>query len=136
METDRCIADAAGTVTGCKLGRRRLKWMDYGKTAISLLDLRTGKAVRINRERLRYPPDGCTDEEMVAFYEAIPDEELFVATDVEIPLRLVDLPGKPLDVAVCEICKEEIIDGRQIIVDGHVFCKGCHGGHYYKKVGE
>ncbi|MEG1972972.1 MAG: FmdE family protein, partial [Oscillospiraceae bacterium] len=106
VETDRCIADAAGTVTGCKIGRRRLKWMDYGKTAISLLDLKSGKAVRISRERLLYPPDGADNEAMVAFYEAIPDEKLFKAEDVEIPLRPVDLPGKPLEITRCEICME------------------------------
>ncbi|MEG1549544.1 MAG: FmdE family protein [Ruthenibacterium sp.] len=132
VETDRCIADAAGTVTGCKIGRRRLKWMDYGKTAIALLDIGTGKAVRIHRKERIFAPDGAEGEAMIAFYETIPDETLFTATEVAISLRAVDLPGKPLDVAVCEICKEEVLDGRQIVVDGHVFCKGCHDGHYYQ----
>ncbi|MEG1584426.1 MAG: TraR/DksA C4-type zinc finger protein, partial [Anaerovorax sp.] len=105
------------------------KWMDYGKTAASFLNLKTGKAVRIYRERLIYPAEG---EDLEAFYEAIPDEELFVAQEIEIPIRTEDLPGKPLMIHTCEICGEEIIDGRHIEIDGHIFCKGCHGGHYYR----
>ncbi|RPF42175.1 formylmethanofuran dehydrogenase subunit E [Hydrogenoanaerobacterium saccharovorans] len=132
VETDRCIADAVGTVTGCKIGRRRLKWMDYGKTAVSFLNLQDGQAVRIYREKLIYPADG---EDLVEFYEALSDEELFIAQPIEIPIRPEDMPGKPIMAATCEICGEEVIDGRHIQVDGHIFCKGCHGGHYYRVKG-
>ncbi|MEG0292599.1 MAG: FmdE family protein [Anaerovoracaceae bacterium] len=129
VESDRCLTDAIGTVTGCKLGRRRLKWMDYGKTAASFLDLSTGKAYRIWREKLIYPSE---NEDMVAFYNKFSDEELFKFKEVTITPRAEDLPGKPLTITKCEICGEEIIDGREIKIDGHIFCKGCHGGHYYQ----
>lgn len=130
VETDRCLADAIGTVTGCKIGRRRLKWMDYGKTAASFLDLQTKKAVRILRTKHIYPPE---DTDMIEFYESMKYEELFELREVEILIRPEDLPGKPLVVTRCEICKEEILDGRHIEIDGHIFCKGCHQGHYYRK---
>ncbi len=31
VEIDRCAADAIQAVTGCKLGKRTLKYRDYGK---------------------------------------------------------------------------------------------------------
>src|SRR2546422_4190472 len=33
VETDRCAADAVAVVTGCRLGKRALKFRDWGKVA-------------------------------------------------------------------------------------------------------
>lgn len=128
VECDRCLTDAIGTVTGCKLGKRSLKWMDYGKSAATFLNLQTGKAVRIYRKMRLYPPEG---EDLIAFFDAIPDEEMFSATYVGVHYRQEDLPGKPLDAMTCPRCGEEVIDGRQVIRDGVAMCKACAEGAYY-----
>ena len=47
VEMDRCAADAVAQVTGIKLGRRSLKFMDYGIMAATFLNLETGKAFRV-----------------------------------------------------------------------------------------
>src|ERR1700683_5439669 len=47
IEIDRCATDAIGVVTGCRLGKRALKFRDWGKMAATFVDLETGKAVRI-----------------------------------------------------------------------------------------
>ena len=47
VEIDRCATDAIQSVTGCKLGKRTLKYVDYGKMAATFLDTETGRAVRI-----------------------------------------------------------------------------------------
>src|SRR5215813_1053247 len=47
VEIDRCAADAINTVTGCRLGKRTLKYHDYGKLAATFLNLQTGEAVRV-----------------------------------------------------------------------------------------
>src|SRR3979409_434237 len=47
IETDRCLADAVETVTGARLGKRTLKFLDYGKLAAPFLNVETGKAVRV-----------------------------------------------------------------------------------------
>src|SRR2546423_328653 len=47
VEIDRWLADAVETVTGSRLGKRTLKFLDYGKLAATFLNLDTGKAVRI-----------------------------------------------------------------------------------------
>jgi formylmethanofuran dehydrogenase subunit E len=51
VEMDRCATDAVRSVTGCTLGKRTLKFMDYGKMAATFLNLRTGMAVRVGRSR-------------------------------------------------------------------------------------
>lgn len=45
VEADRCIADAVASVTGCSLGRRRLKWFDYGKMAATFVDMYSNKGI-------------------------------------------------------------------------------------------
>src|SRR3990172_6319956 len=47
VEMDRCATDAVQSVTGCSLGHRTMKFMDYGKMAATFLNLRTGKAIRV-----------------------------------------------------------------------------------------
>src|SRR5271168_3702676 len=39
VEIDRCATDAIAVVTGCRLGKRALKFRDWGKMAASFLDL-------------------------------------------------------------------------------------------------
>src|SRR5258708_26735190 len=47
VEIDRCMADAVSAVTGVRLGKRSLKYVDYGKVAATFLNTETQKAVRI-----------------------------------------------------------------------------------------
>ena len=129
VECDRCLTDAIGTVTGCKLGRRNLKWMDYGKSAATFLNLKTGEAIRITRGKTESPPDGA---DLVAFFEKIPDEEMFIYSHVNVLYQPEDLPGKPLSASLtCPKCGEKVMDGRQVIHNGAEMCKACAHGAYY-----
>ena len=47
IEIDRCMTDAIGVVTGCRLGKRALKFRDWGKVAATFVDLESGRAVRL-----------------------------------------------------------------------------------------
>src|ERR1700724_328651 len=47
VEIDRCATDAIGVVTGCRLGKRALKFRDWGKMAATFVDLETHRAIRI-----------------------------------------------------------------------------------------
>ena len=129
VECDRCLTDAIGTVTGCKLGRRNLKWMDYGRSAASFLNLQTGDAIRISSKKKNNPPDGM---DMVEFFEGITDEAMFNIQPVQIHYRPEDLPGKPLDKMTCPICGEMVMDGRQVEKNGVAMCKACANGAYYE----
>lgn len=128
VECDRCLTDAIGTVTGCKLGRRNLKWMDYGKSAATFLNTQTDEAVRIYRKERVYPAEG---QDLVEFFNSIPDEKVFSVNQVKVHYNPTDLPGKPLDSMICPICGEEVIDGRQVTRDGQQICKACSAGAYY-----
>src|SRR5437762_4075426 len=47
VEIDRCATDAVMVVTGCRLGKRALKFRDWGKMAATFIDVGTGKALRV-----------------------------------------------------------------------------------------
>ncbi len=47
VEMDRCATDAIQALTGCSLGKRTLKFLDYGKMAASIINLETQKASRV-----------------------------------------------------------------------------------------
>src|SRR5215212_270962 len=47
VEIDRCVTDAVSAVTGVRLGKRSLKFLDYGKVAATFLNTETGEAVRV-----------------------------------------------------------------------------------------
>jgi formylmethanofuran dehydrogenase subunit E len=128
VEADRCLADAVTIVADCHIGKRRLKWHDYGKMAASFLDTQTGKAVRVCAISEKRPRGG---EDMVAFYQSIPDAELLRIQPVTIELAEDDLPGRPRHKTFCESCGEKILDAREVIVGGRVLCKPCAGEPAY-----
>lgn len=136
VECDRCLADAVISVANCHLGRRRLKWYDYGIMAASFCDLASGTAIRITQRR-DVPHAPRDKDEMLAFFAGLSDDELFQVNEVELPdFMEYDLPGKPRKTEVCESCGERIHDGRGVVRDGHVYCKRCAGEHVYYKLGQ
>ena len=139
VEIDRCATDAIQSVTGCSLGKRTLKFFDYGKMSATFLNLRTGKAVRIvakeeSRELAKkYFPDirdkyQCQTEA----YKIMPNEELFEWKVVEVNLRPEDMPGRPLKRIKCERCGEYVQDMREVYLGARAVCKPCSGSTYYK----
>ncbi len=141
VEIDRCATDAIAAVTGCSLGRRTLKYLDYGKMAATFLDLHTHRAVRVGaldsaRERAHdYAPTGMDkhEAELVA-YQAMPDEKLMAIQSVEVTLSEFDLPGRPLRRVACTQCGEGINDGREVIQNGKILCRACADGAYYHQI--
>ena len=72
VEADRCIADAVCAVTDCSLGKRRLRWIDYGKMAATFIDMNTNKGIRIVvTSKLHVPKDG----DIVSFWREVPNNE-------------------------------------------------------------
>jgi formylmethanofuran dehydrogenase subunit E len=142
VEIDRCMADAVSAVTGVRLGKRSLKYVDYGKVAATFLNTETDRAVRIAAlESARTLADERFSEikdkrerQFRAYSEAT-DEDLFKVELVSVVLRDIDLPGSPRSRVTCAICGEGVNDGREVIVaDGDPVCRGCERGNYYSKV--
>ena len=139
VEIDRCAADAIQIVTGCKLGKRTMKHIDYGKLAATFVDIKNGNAVRIavrtdTREgaKRRRHPEWTKQDIEVAAYKAMSDDELFNIARVKVQIPEEDMPGPPKRRVVCEQCGEEINDSRDVTLDGKILCQHCAYGGYYQ----
>ena len=122
IEIDRCATDAIYAVTHCTMGRRRLKFIDHGKLAATFVDLATDKAVRLAVISEHFPPE---DGDLMQFWSAIPDEEMFKIQQVVKIVPPEDRPGKPLRSTTCQDCGEKVMDGRDVTVAGRTLCRGC-----------
>jgi formylmethanofuran dehydrogenase subunit E len=136
VEIDRWLADAVEAVTGARLGKRNLKFLDYGKLAATFLNVRTGEAVRIvalgSSRRLadeRYPEIESKYARQMRFYREAKNEELFAVKAVAQGLNEMDAPGHPRSRVICVHCGEEVNDGREIAVrDLGTLCRPCAFG--------
>lgn len=139
VEIDRCMADAVAAVTGVRLGKRTLKYVDYGKVAATFLNTEANRAVRIvaleSARTLadeRFPTIANKRERQFKAYAEATDAELFKTEFVEVELRENDAPGSPRSRMICSICGEGVNDGREIRQeDGSVLCRACDGAKYY-----
>jgi formylmethanofuran dehydrogenase subunit E len=133
IEIDRWLADAVELVTGARLGKRTLKFLDYGKLAATFLNRETGAAVRIvAREssrglaELRHPEIESKYERQMRTYREASDEELFDVMPATVELSPLDAAGHPLSRAVCQHCGEGVNDGREVrLLNGIVLCRPC-----------
>jgi formylmethanofuran dehydrogenase subunit E len=139
VEIDRCAADAIAAVTGCRLGKRTLKHVDYGKMAATFVDTQTGQAVRVlaleeSRDQAwRYARPGMSKHEVQReAYKVMPDNWLFAVQKVEVDLRPEDQPGPPISRLACDRCGERISDRREVRTNGYVLCRACANGSYYR----
>ena len=139
VEIDRCAADAIAYVTGVKLGRRSLKFMDHGIMAATFLNLETGKAFRIlSRESARdkaveYAPQAKDRAaRQLEAYRTMPLSELFEVQEVQIDLPAQDMPGPTRFKAVCENCGIWVRDKKEVYLGGKVLCKACAHGTFYR----
>jgi len=138
VEIDRCVTDAISVVTGCRLGKRALKFRDFGKVAATFVDVREGRAVRIlaresARERARqlYPDVAGRRRQQMLAYRHMTGEELFQVQWVRVPLAAEDLPGYKGPRPVCAQCGEPISFRREVVRDNRTVCRACAGERYY-----
>jgi formylmethanofuran dehydrogenase subunit E len=138
VEMDRCTADAVAHVTGAKLGRRSLKFMDYGIMAATFLNLETGAAFRVlSTEESRdlaavYAPEieGKGARQLEA-YRRMPDSVLFRVQKVKVRLDDCDLPGPTRRKVACSRCGQIIRDRREVIDHDRPVCKPCSVNCYF-----
>jgi len=137
VETYRCPADALLAVAGCQPGKRTLRILDYGKTAATFVNLRTGKAVRVS---MNDKEEDKTQEKTREMIEADPHtkewamrpaEDLFDIREVKVEIKPEHLPGKPLSIVTCSVCGERVMDLREIRKNGKIYCRSCVDGERY-----
>jgi formylmethanofuran dehydrogenase subunit E len=132
VEIDRCATDAIQAVTGCSLGKRTLKFLDYGKMAATFINTDSGKAVRVlARDDARdkatlYAPDAATarDAQKQA-YAVMPEELLFSIEAASIHVPEQDLPGYRSPRTLCSRCGEGINLRREVYSNGTMLCIPC-----------
>jgi len=139
VEMDRCAADAVAFVTGAKLGRRSLKFVDYGIMAATFINLKTNQAYRIisteeSRDLVTEYAPGFNDKtaQQLEAYKRMPDNILFRVQKVHVPLSEYDLPGPTRKKATCARCGQVVRDNREVIIDGKSYCRPCAHGAYFK----
>src|SRR5215470_14632352 len=139
VEIDRCATDAVPIVTGCRLGKRALKFRDFGKVAATFCDLVADRAVRVaakesskHRAREMYPEIADKNAQQMRAYREMPEEELFDVQWVRVRLGPEDMPGYKAGRVLCAECGEGINFKREVVRDGRVLCRSCAGERYYE----
>jgi formylmethanofuran dehydrogenase subunit E len=137
VEIDRCVTDAVALVANCRLGKRALKFRDWGKVAATFCDLQTGRAVRIaakesSKQAAKELFHGLPrDEGQQKAYAQLPDDLLFSKEWVKVEIQPHDLPGYKGPRIVCAECGEGINFNREVVRNGRTFCRACVGEKYY-----
>jgi formylmethanofuran dehydrogenase subunit E len=132
VEVDRCMTDAVQVITGCTLGHRSLKFIDYGKFAASFINLASGQAVRATI-RESFDSSGAI-EEVAACIAQMANSELVILENVKIEIALTDMPGHSHQRAYCFVCGERVVDAREVLKEGQTWCRSCAGKSYYSRI--
>jgi formylmethanofuran dehydrogenase subunit E len=139
VEIDRCATDAVAVVTGCRLGKRALKFRDWGKVAATFIDISTGKAIRIAAKesskalaRQMHPEIEDKNQQQMRAYREMSDADLFTQQWVKVELLPEEFPGYKGERIVCEECGEGINFCREVRSNNRVVCRACAGERYYK----
>ncbi|HLH36652.1 MAG TPA: FmdE family protein [Alloacidobacterium sp.] len=132
VEIDRCATDAIGVVTGCRLGKRALKFRDWGKMAATFVDLESGRAIRIAAKesskalaREMYPEIENKNQQQMRAYREMNDNHLFDEHWVRVTVGPNEMPGFKGERIACDICGEGINYDRFVRRNGQILCLSC-----------
>jgi len=141
VEIDRCATDAVAVVTGCRLGKRALKFRDWGKVAATFIDLESGRAIRIaalesskQKARELHPGIENKNQQQMKAYREMSDADLFSTQWVKVDVPASELPGFKGERITCAKCGEGINFKKEIIRDGQTLCRACAGEQYWMEV--
>jgi formylmethanofuran dehydrogenase subunit E len=149
VEIDRCATDAIAVVTGCRLGKRALKFRDWGKMAATFVDVSTRArpseawtghpAIRIAAKesskklaREMHPEIESKNQQQMLAYREMAEDDLFTKQWVKVELPEEEFPGYKGERIVCAECGEGINFRREVVRDGRTLCKACSGERYYE----
>lgn len=132
VEIDRCATDAIAVVTGCRLGKRALKFRDWGKMAATFVDLPSNRAIRIaaresSREAAQqlHPEIENKNQQQMLAYRQLSDDVLFTEEWVKVALDAKEFPGYKSTRIQCAACGEGINYDRYILRDQQILCHAC-----------
>ena len=138
VETDGCFADGVSAATGCTLGHRTMRLVDYGKVAVTFADTETGRAVRLStlatvrKLAAASAPEAANRwQAQLAAYQTLPAGQMFRVREVRLNLDLAAVVGAPRPRLACAACGEEILNQRAVEKDGRTLCMSCAGESYW-----
>lgn len=141
VEMDRCATDAICFVTGVRLGRRSLKFIDNGIMAATFINLETGKAFRIvSTESARalskkYAPEILDKrQQQLEAYKKMAITELFDIEEVSVDVPACDMPGPTRFKQTCSNCGQVVRDKKEVLRNDKILCRPCALGTYYQPV--
>ncbi len=141
LETDGCFADGVEVASGCTVGHRTLRVEDYGKIAAVFVDVKVERAVRVvPRLDVRERAYRYASEErrhyfaQLSAYQVMPDDQLLTVEEVVLARPIAEIVSRPGVRVNCAICGEEIINEREMVVDGRPLCLHCANGGYYSGI--
>ncbi len=139
VEIDRCATDAVGVVTGCRLGKRALKFRDWGKMAATFVDVNDGRAIRVSAKesskalaRQMHPEIENKNQQQMIAYREMSDADLFSTQWVKVDLPPEEFPGYKGERITCEMCGEGINFHREVRRERKLLCRACAGESYYR----
>ena len=137
-ETDGCTVDGLIAATGCHVGGRTLRILDLGKVAATFTDTYTETSLRIvpspksRSLALEYfPHERNRWESMLLGYQAMSNQELFMVQQVLLDTSIAEIVSRAGIVVYCDVCGEEIINGREVMMNDSALCRTCAGEGYY-----
>jgi len=162
VECNNCFVDGIQAVSGCTLGNNALIYKDLGKTAVTFIDRKTNKAVRL---AAKYSADNAakdpeTAEAMALFDRAVrkredlspeerkrmkelwtkmsfgtlskPESEIFDVRFVE-PEKI---PYAPIfDSVKCSVCGENVMETHARMKENKPYCISCASSDYWMVAG-
>lgn len=139
LETDGCFADGVIAATKCTVGHRTLRVEDYGKVAATFVDIKTRRAIRVAPVLdIRAQACACCPDEprhyfaQMQAYQIMPDEQMVTVTEVQLGTPIEQIVSRPGLRVECASCGEEIMNEREVTVDGQPLCRACAGESYYR----
>jgi formylmethanofuran dehydrogenase subunit E len=138
-ETDGCFVDGVIAATGCTVGHRTLRVEDYGKVAVTFVDVKSGKAIRVApTQNIREQAILYASEEprhyfaQMQAYQIMADNLMFTFTEVKLTTSIQEIVSHPGMRVNCDMCGEEIMNEREIKQHGYILCRACAKPSYYQ----
>lgn len=143
LETDGCFADGMEVATGCAVGHRTMRIEDYGKVAATFVDVRTEQALRIaprpdvrQKASVYAPAESRHYFAQLQAYQSMPEAELLKIQPVFLNKSVTSILSRAGVRVQCDVCEEEIINEREVVILGRVLCQPCaHGGYFHPAQG-
>jgi formylmethanofuran dehydrogenase subunit E len=141
----QCFADGVQYATGCTLGKGNIEKAGWGKLALTLIDKKNEKAVRVSykpgrhkmiaessfmtKRGLGMPPTEIPDEEAWEMADIVweaPEDEVLWVREVE-PYKWSDDFGEVLGLTPCDNCGELVSKMYLRVVGQKHMCIPCSG---------